>query len=293
MGIDFVNISKYTLLISLVIIIAGVIAIGVNGLNYGIDFAGGAMIYVNIGQEYDIDDVRAIISDSGAQAEASYAGEKNQDVLIRMRVDEGYKEIEEDIVEKLSEKYGITVDQVNIDMVGPSIGRELTLNAIKSIAISWALILIYVWIRFEIRSGVIAIVALIHDMLIMFSFVAISQMQINSSFVAAILTIIGYSINDTIVIFDRIRENTRRHGRRLSHKEIVNESVNKSLSRTLNTSLTTLFTITAVYVLGVESIREFTLPIIVGLLAGTYSSVFIAGPLWAIWSEGDKAALTK
>lgn len=289
MNIDFVNISKYTLLISIVIIIAGFIAIGINGLNYGIDFAGGAMIYVNIGQEYDIDDIRTIISDSGAQAEASYAGEKNQDVLIRMRVEEGYEEIEEEIMQRLSDKYDITDEQVNIDMVGPSIGRELTLNAIKSIVISWALILIYVWIRFELRSGVIAIVALIHDMLIMFSFVAITQMQINSSFVAAILTIIGYSINDTIVIFDRIRENTKRHGRRLSHSEIVNGSINKTLSRTLNTSLTTLFTIIAVYMLGVESIKEFTLPIIVGLIAGTYSSVFVAGPLWAIWTEGDSA----
>ncbi len=292
MDINFTKISKYIVIISLIIIIAGFVVIGINGLNYGIDFAGGAIIYVNIGQEYDIDDVRNIISKTGAQAEASYAGEKNQDVVIRMKLDENHKELEEKIIEGLNEKYNITSDQVNIDMVGPAIGRELTLNAIKSIAISWGLILIYIWIRFELKSGLVAIVALIHDVLIMFSFVALSGMQLNSSFVAAVLTIIGYSINDTIVIFDRIRENMKRYGRKLSRREIVNKSINDTLSRTLNTSLTTLFTITTVYVLGVESIKEFSLPIIIGLISGTFSSVFIAGPLWATWTE-EKAVLSK
>ena len=291
MNIKFTKISRYTILLSLVIIISGIVAMTVNGLNYGIDFAGGAIIYINIGQEYDIDDVRDIINSIGAQAEASYAGENNQDVIIRMPTDEEYKELSESLIANISDKYGITDDDVNIEMVGPSIGRELTLNAIKSIGISWVLILIYVWIRFELRSGVIAIVALIHDMLIMFSFVAIFRMQVNSSFVAAILTIIGYSINDTIVIFDRIRENVKRYGSKKTYPAIVDESVNSSLSRTVNTSLTTLLTITMVYILGVESIKEFTLPIIIGLVAGTYSSIFITGPLWSIWSETDRVVV--
>jgi len=291
--INFVKIFRYTAIISIIIIIAGIIAIGVNGINYGIDFAGGAIIYVNIGQEYNIDDVREIISKSGAQAEASYAGEKNQDVVIRMKLEENHKELEETIISDLQEKYDITTEQVNIDMVGPAVGKELTLNAIKAIAISWGLILIYIWIRFELKSGVVAIIALIHDILIMFSFVILFGMQVNSSFVAAILTIIGYSINDTIVIFDRIRENMKRYGRQLSRRDIVNKSINATLSRTLNTSLTTLFTITAVYILGVDSIKEFSLPIIIGILAGTYSSLFIAGPLWTMWTEGEQTALSK
>mgnify|MGYP001336619893 CR=1 FL=1 len=293
MDINFVKIFRYTAIISIIIIIAGIIAIGVNGINYGIDFAGGAIIYVNIGQEYNIDDVREIISKSGAQAEASYAGEKNQDVVIRMKLEENHKELEETIISDLQEKYDITTEQVNIDMVGPAVGKELTLNAIKAIAISWGLILIYIWIRFELKSGVVAIIALIHDILIMFSFVILFGMQVNSSFVAAILTIIGYSINDTIVIFDRIRENMKRYGRQLSRRDIVNKSINATLSRTLNTSLTTLFTITAVYILGVDSIKEFSLPIIIGILAGTYSSLFIAGPLWTMWTEGEQTALSK
>ena len=293
MDINFVKIFRYTAIISIIIIIAGIIARGVNGINYGIDFAGGAIIYVNIGQEYNIDDVREIISKSGAQAEASYAGEKNQDVVIRMKLEENHKELEETIISDLQEKYDITTEQVNIDMVGPAVGKELTLNAIKAIAISWGLILIYIWIRFELKSGVVAIIALIHDILIMFSFVILFGMQVNSSFVAAILTIIGYSINDTIVIFDRIRENMKRYGRQLSRRDIVNKSINATLSRTLNTSLTTLFTITAVYILGVDSIKEFSLPIIIGILAGTYSSLFIAGPLWTMWTEGEQTALSK
>lgn len=286
-NINFTKLFRYTAIISLIVIVAGFIAMGINGINYGIDFAGGAIIYANIGQEYDIEEVREIIEESGAQAEASYAGEKNQDAVIRMKLEDNYEELEETIISKLKEKYNITNEQINTDVVGPAVGKELTLNAIKAIAISWGLILVYIWIRFELKSGFVAIIALIHDILIMFSFVILSGMQINSSFVAAVLTIIGYSINDTIVIFDRIRENMKRYGKKLSHREIVNKSINDSLSRTVNTSLTTLFTIVAVYVLGVDSIKEFSLPIIVGIIAGTYSSVFIAGPIWAIWAEGE------
>ena len=158
----------------------------------------------------------------------------------------------------------------------------MTLNALKSTIIAWICILIYIWFRFELKSGVTAVIALIHDVLVMVAVAALLRTQINSSFVAAVLTIIGYSINNTIVIFDRIRENVKRFGRKLSRAEIANTSISQTLSRSINTSLTTLFTLLALYVFGVESIKEFTLPIIVGILAVAYSSIFIAGPLWAV-----------
>lgn len=140
--------------------------------------------------------------------------------------------------------------------------------------------LIYIWIRFELLSGLSALVALIHDALIMSALVLIFRTRINSSFIAAILTIVGYSINDTIVVFDRIRENTKRFKHSLNKEQIVDKSVSETIVRSLNTSITTLFTITALYILGVQSIKEFALPLIVGIISGTYSSIFIASPFW-------------
>jgi len=172
-----------------------------------------------------------------------------------------------------------------VESVGPTVGKDLTLNAFKSIIIAWIFMLIYIWLRFELKSGVIAVIALIHDVLVMIALAALMRTQINSPFVAAVLTIIGYSINNTIVIFDRIRENSKQFRRKLSRAEITNTSISQTLARSINTSLTTLLTVLALYIFGVESIKEFTLPIIVGLLGGTYSSIFIAGPLWAAWTE--------
>ena len=145
--------------------------------------------------------------------------------------------------------------------------------------------LIYISFRFEFLSGVAAVIALIHDMGMMICVVCILNIQVNSSFVAAVLTIMGYSINNTIVVFDRIRDNNRRFGSALTRREVVDKSVRETLTRSINTSLTTLLTILCVYILGVTSIREFSLPIIVGLLFGTYSSVLLSGPFWA-WCHG-------
>ena len=174
----------------------------------------------------------------------------------------------------------------SIDFVGPTMGRELIRDAVKSIMIASGLILVYIWIRFKLKSGVAAIIALIHDILVMIAVTSIAGIQINSSFIAAILTILRYSINDTIVIFDRIRENTKRLGRKMDMYEIVDQSIKQSVIRTLNTSLTTIFTVAALYVLGVESIKDFTLPILAGLIAGTYSSLFIAGPMGSLGIKG-------
>lgn len=285
MNIDFVGRYKIFAAISLVIIIAGLLVMILQGLNLGIDFKGGTTIYVNIGKPYSPDDIRDILSSEGIDATVMQVGDNKQDAIIRMRHMENQEEIQKRLIARLKEKYDLTDERFSIDTVGPTIGKDLTRNAILATVISWVGILIYVGIRFEFKSGVAAIVALIHDVLIMVSVVALLRTQINSTFVAAVLTIIGYSINDTIVIFDRVRENQKKFGSKLSRAEIVNRSINESLNRTINTFLTTLFTVTALYVLGVESIKEFSLPILVGLVAGTYSTIFIAGPLWAEWNE--------
>ena len=178
---------------------------------------------------------------------------------------------------------------VSIEHAGAVSSADLVRNALLSLAIALALMLVYIGFRFDLYSGVAALFGLVHDVLMMLAFMTFfrSLYQVSSSFIAAILTIVGYSINNTIIIFDRIRETKKRVGMSVPNKEIVENSVRASLSRTINTTLTTLFTLVALYVLGVASIREFTFPLIVGMLAGSYSSTLLNGPVWA--SLMDKA----
>ena len=178
---------------------------------------------------------------------------------------------------------------VSIEHAGAVSSADLVRNALLSLAIALALMLVYIGFRFDLYSGVAALFGLVHDVLMMLAFMTFfrSLYQVSSSFIAAILTIVGYSINNTIIIFDRIRETKKRVGMSVPNREIVENSVRASLSRTINTTLTTLFTLVALYVLGVASIREFTFPLIVGMLAGSYSSNLLNGPVWA--SLMDKA----
>jgi preprotein translocase subunit SecF len=158
---------------------------------------------------------------------------------------------------------------------------EIITKAFLSVVLAAVLMLVYITIRFELFSGIAAVTALIHDVLIMTAVVCIARVQINSSYIAACLTIVGYSINDTIVLFDRIRENNKQFSiKTMTRADVADISIRQTLSRTINTSVTTLVTILALYVFGVASIREFALPLIVGLISGTYSSIFIASPVW-------------
>lgn len=177
---------------------------------------------------------------------------------------------------------------VSVDHVSAIAGRDLLSNAVKALLIAFACMLVYIAIRFDVFSGLAALFGLVHDVLIMCAFMVFFRafFEVNSSFIAAVLTIVGYSINNTIIIFDRIRENSRKPGwSEKSRRDIVEVSVGNTLSRTINTSLTTLITLVALYAFGVESIREFAFPLIVGMLAGTYSSVLLSGQVWAMWME--------
>ena len=181
---------------------------------------------------------------------------------------------------------------VSIDHVSAIAGRDLLSNAVKALLIAFACMLVYIAIRFDVFSGLAALFGLVHDVLIMMSFMVFFRAvyQVNSSFIAAILTIVGYSINNTIIVFDRIRETAKKPGySEKSRREIVELSVGTTLSRTINTTLTTLITLVALYVFGVESIREFAFPLIVGMLAGTYSSVLLSGQVWSAWMEKAQA----
>ena len=178
---------------------------------------------------------------------------------------------------------GVSKSELNV--VSPSTARSLAKSAILMSILAALAILIYVWIRFELTSGVCAVVALAHDVLVLCGIYSILRIKIDTNFIAAVLTVLGYSINNTIVIFDRIRENTRQASKNVSYGQIANTSINQTLKRSINTTITTLLTIGMVYVLGVASIKEFALPIIIGIIVGTYSSIFVSGSIWSIWRD--------
>ena len=288
------NRSRICLCVSAAImVLALVLSIFGLGINYGIDFAGGLNIQYNMGAAFEQADIEEALKAQGITTyTVSTSGEEGHTVQIRvpeLSGDDEIQNLQNGLEETLSAKYP-TMDTATAtaSYVGPVAGKVLVRNAIWSVVLAAALMLVYIAFRFDFSSGLAAVIGLLHDVLIMLSFMVLlrSFIQMKSSFLAAMLTIVGYSINNTIVIFDRIRENNRKPVYAgLKREEIVNISVRESLGRTINTTLTTLVTIVALYVLGVDAIREFSLPIIVGILAGVYSANMINGYVWAMLEE--------
>ena len=288
------NRSRICLCVSAAImVIALVMSLLGYGINYGIDFAGGLNIQYNMGAAFEQADVEAALKNQGIEEyTVSTSGEGGQIVQIRvpaLESDDEIQTLQNGLEAELSAKYP-TMDTATAtaSYVGPVAGKVLVQNAILSVALASVLMLIYIAFRFDFSSGLAAVIGLVHDVLIMLSVMVLlrSFVQMNSSFIAAMLTIVGYSINNTIVIFDRIRENNKKPAYAgLKREEVVSISVRESLGRTINTTLTTLVTIVALYVLGVDAIREFSLPIIVGILAGVYSANLINGYVWAALEE--------
>ena len=247
------------------------------GLNFGIDFKGGTKLVVELGDNFDKVEVDNIVKEYASDA-VTKTVEGTQYEIKSTELDETKTA---ELFDALKEKY--TLDDsalVSETQIGPSVGKELSRNAIIAVLVACVAMLVYIAIRFEFTFGVAAIGALIHDVLITLSVYAIFDIPVNSSFIAAMLTIVGYSINDTIVVFDRIRENNHSM-RRSNPTEIANKSINKTLARSINTSLTTLIIIGAVNVF-VPTVREFSFPLLIGIAAGAYSSIFIASPIWVI-----------
>ena len=298
------NRSRICLCVSAAImVIALVMSLLGYGINYGIDFAGGLNIQYNMGAAFEQADVEAALKNQGIEEyTVSTSGEGGQIVQIRvpaLESDDEIQTLQNGLEAELSVKYP-TMDTATAtaSYVGPIAGKVLVRNAIWSVVLASLLMLVYIAFRFDLSSGLAAVIGLVHDVLIMLAFMVLLRgvIQMNSSFIAAMLTIVGYSINNTIVIFDRIRENKKKPAYAgAARDEIVNVSVRECLGRTVNTTLTTLVTIVALYVLGVDSIREFSLPIIVGILAGVYSANMINGYVWAMLEDvlSKKAPKTK
>ena len=292
------NRSKICLIISAVIfLVALVLTLTGNGINMGIDFEGGLSMQYDLKATADKADVEAVLNGMNVGTyTVTVQGSSNNEVNIRIKdvAKDDIQNVQDEFEKGILAKYADAVSIGDVNYVGPVAGATLVKNAIISVLLASLLMLIYIAIRFDFNSGISAVFGLLHDVLMMLSFMVIfrSVIQMNSSFIAAALTIVGYSINNTIVIFDRIRENAKKMPT-VAREEVTNISIKESLGRTICTTVTTLITIVALCILGVASIREFALPIIVGILSGVYSANMINGYVWAFLEEKRRSRKAK
>lgn len=281
--------------ISIILIVIGIGFVAFRGLNFGIDFKGGTIIEININKDFNKADADKIVEKyvKANEFETTKANDKELDIRINRDAisDENTTKLFNDIKDKYKLKDS---DLINSDRIGASVGNDLIKKAVISLVVSIILMLLFIAYRFEVIFGIAAIIALLHDVLITLSVYAIGNLPINTPFIAAILTIIGYSIADTIVIFDRIRENQKKlRGKELI--EMADISISQTIGRSICTVTTTVVTIACVHIF-VPSVREFTIPILVGIISGCYSSIFIASPIWFLLkkrSDKKRKALTK
>lgn len=273
--------SKIWFSISIVLIVISIFSLAINGLNFGIDFKGGTKILIDFGKDFSKLEVEEEIIKKYANDAVTTKVEDSQLEIKSNNLDsEKVSEMFKEIKEKYSLENSALVSQ---EEIGASIGKELTKKSIIALLVATIGMLIYVGIRFELSFGLAAILALLHDVIITLGIYSLFKIPVNSPFIAAILTIVGYSINDTIVIFDRIRENLKIM-RRKDIREVADASISQTLTRSINTVLTTLITIVSVYIF-VPTVREFTFPITIGILWGSYSSIFVASPLWVLFKR--------
>lgn len=277
---NFVRLMKPAVILSLAVIIIGIASlIWHGGPNYGIDFAGGSLIQVKFPSAPDADKIRSALKAVGFEGSIIQQFGPNEVIVRTAEAGADPKGLTSRVDEALTAAFGKGAYEVRrSEMVGPKVGKDLTKKALLAIIFSWIGILIYVGVRFEFRYALGGIVALIHDVLITITFLSLFDKEFDLNIVAALLTIIGYSINDTIVIFDRIRENARKNIK-MPLMDIINTSVNQTLSRTLLTSLTVFMVLIVLFIFGGTVIHDFTFALLVGTVAGVYSTVFIASPI--------------
>ena len=290
--INFLSKKNICFVISAVLILGGLAVMGVNGskgkgaLNYSLEFQGGTSITIPMNEALSIQEidetVKPVVSNViGSNEIQAQKVDGSNDVIVKTRALD--LETREALCQELVEKFGVDENQIAIENIGAAISSEMRSDAITAVLLAALFMLLYIWFRFkDIRFATSAVAALLHDVLVVLAFYAVARLSVGSNFIACMLTIVGYSINATIVIFDRIRENLATAGRKADLQELVNRSITQTLSRSVNTSVTTFITVAVLYILGVASIREFALPLMVGIVCGAYSSVCITGALWYV-----------
>ncbi len=275
--IDFMGQRKQALIFSGVLLLVSLVSFGVRGLNYGIDFTGGTLIEVGYPESANLVQVRADLAVAGfPEAVVQYFGTP-RDVLVRLapRGDLSKAELSSDVLRVLKQNGGDDMQLRRVEFVGPQVGEELTEQGGLAMLIALGAILVYVTLRFQWKFSLGAVAALFHDVIITIGFFSVLGLEFDLTVLAAVLAVIGYSLNDTIVVFDRVRENFRKM-RKGTPVQIFNASLNQTLSRTLMTSMTTLLVLVALFFLGGELIHEFATALIVGVVIGTYSSIYVA-----------------
>ena len=289
-NIQFLKYKKITLFISLIFCIISFFSLFINGLNFGIDFKGGSLIEVRSDESINISDVRSRLSllNLGDVQIQNFGSEKN----ILVRVEASLSENNSSVLSSITNELQTFGEIQRTEVVGPKISSELIQKGILAIISAVGLMLFYIWIRFEWQFSLGAVLALIHDVIITIGIFSFFQIEFNLSIIAALLTIIGYSMNDTVVVYDRIRENLRKYKKQDLY-DLINSSINQTLSRTVLTSFTTLLALFSLYIFGGQVIKGFTLAMIIGVFIGTYSSTFIASQLLHIlgvkrdWSKNN------
>ncbi len=279
--LPFMEFSRFAYVISGIAAVISLILFAAVGLNYGVDFKGGSMIEVQAKSgKAEIGQIRSAVSGLGLGDVQIQTFGSDKDILIRIEQQSGGEKAQQAALAKVLAAIGDNYEQRRTEVVGPAVSGELRTTGLIAVLCSIIAIILYVWFRFEWQFAVGAVVALTHDVLITVGVFSLLQLEFDLSTVAALLTILGYSVNDTVVVSDRIRENLRRY-KKMEIAQLLNRSINETLARTLMTSLTTLIVLIALYVLGGEVIRNFTFAMMFGVVIGTYSSIFIAAPLLA------------
>lgn len=285
---NFMEKKKTAFIIAAVVLVLGIASMLIRGFNLDIDFAGGSEVAVTIGKpvnENEINTIKDIVKNVTGEAPSSVAksgADANQAII---KTKELSTEKTDELFTELKTKYSLTAETFDsIETVGSTISGDTQKTAILSCLVAIALILVYITIRFQFTSGLSSIACLAFNIFTMLAFYSLLQIPVNSNLIAACLTILGYSINATIVVFDRVRENNTKF-KLASFDENANLAIKSTLARSINTTITTLLTIGMVYILGVDAIKNFALPIIVGIIAGVFSSVFLGAPLWSIFNK--------
>ena len=291
------NNFKYTenrikfLLLPVIIIVVGLIMYFVRGFNFDTEFIGGIRMQVNVGAEFDNKEIADLVTEIAGDIAAPVVQKIGNGTQATIKMSELDDETKSNLIAALTEKYGENA-VMSVNSASASFGTQVQRKALIFTLIAILCILAYIAIRFEVKSAVMAVIALAINVIVMIAVYLITYTPLNTTFIAAMLTVVGYSINNTIVVFDRIRENMRgfnaKKGQLVS--EVVNRSISESMGRTLNSTITTLITILLLYIFGVNSIKEFAFPLIIGVIIGAYTSIFIASPFWASWKASEIAA---
>jgi len=279
-NVPFIGMRNITFALSAALSLASIVLYFTVGLNYGIDFRGGTMIEIGTEAATDVARVRTIISGLGlgdVQAQ-TFGGDNAALIRLEQSADgEQQQKAVADVKAALDKDYGAPVSYRRIEVVGPKVSGDLVNAGVLAVVLAVVAMLIYVWFRFEWQFGVGSVIALVHDVAMTIGIFSLLQLEFNLAIIAAILTIVGYSMNDTVVVYDRVRENLRKY-KKMPLEELLNLAINETLSRTTMTSFTTLLALTVMFIFGGEVIRGFTFAMIWGIFIGTYSSIFVAAP---------------